>query len=64
MPLHLINDFIILGTCATMFSTEVQFGHAGSSASSNQETATAKNAALKQAGARVPESFDNLGMYI
>lgn len=47
-----------------MFSTEVQFGHAGSSASSDLETATAKNAALKEAGAHVPESFDAFSMYI
>lgn len=44
-----------------MFTAEVQFGHAGSCANSNRETATAKNAALKAAGAHVPDSFDYLG---
>lgn len=44
-----------------MFTTEVQFGHAGSSANSTQETATSKNAALKACGAHVPDSFDSLG---
>ncbi|CAH1102113.1 unnamed protein product [Psylliodes chrysocephalus] len=50
-----------IGTCAGMFTSEVQFGHAGSCANSNQETATAKNDALKSAGAHVPDSFDYLG---
>ncbi|KAK2576191.1 hypothetical protein KPH14_008396 [Odynerus spinipes] len=50
-----------IGTCASMFNSEVQFGHAGSIAHSNMETASAKNAALKEAGAYVPDSFDNLG---
>lgn len=50
-----------IGTCAGMFTAEVQFGHAGSCANSDRETATSKNLALKQAGAHVPESFDTLG---
>ncbi|CAL7950954.1 unnamed protein product [Xylocopa violacea] len=50
-----------IGTCASMFSSEVQFGHAGSFAQSNLETAIAKNAALKAAGAYVPDTFDSLG---
>lgn len=50
-----------IGTCASMFNSEVQFGHAGSIANSNLETASAKNAALKAAGGYVPNSFDNLG---
>lgn len=53
-----------IGTCASMFNSEVQFGHAGSIAHSNMETASSKNAALKEAGAHVPESFDNLGELI
>ncbi|XP_066144659.1 ATP-citrate synthase isoform X2 [Euwallacea fornicatus] len=53
-----------IGTCASMFTTEVQFGHAGSSANSTQETATSKNDALKKCGAHVPESFDSLGEII
>nr|XP_023018774.1 LOW QUALITY PROTEIN: ATP-citrate synthase-like [Leptinotarsa decemlineata] len=50
-----------IGTCAGMFTAEVQFGHAGSCANTNQETATAKNEALRAAGAHVPDSFDYLG---
>jgi len=50
-----------IGTCADMFTTDVQFGHAGASAGADEETATAKNKALKAAGAHVPSSFDELG---
>ncbi|XP_075767675.1 ATP-citrate synthase isoform X1 [Pelodiscus sinensis] len=50
-----------IGTCATMFSSEVQFGHAGACANQASETAVAKNQALKQAGVFVPQSFDELG---
>jgi len=50
-----------IGTCASMFTSEVQFGHAGSSANSDSEQAVAKNKALKEAGAYVPSSFDDLG---
>lgn len=46
---------------AGMFTAEVQFGHAGSCANSERETASSKNAALAGAGATVPTSFDNLG---
>jgi ATP citrate (pro-S)-lyase len=49
-----------IGTCAKMFTTEVQFGHAGALAHSDTETADAKNAALREAGAVVPETFDDL----
>ena len=51
----------VTGTCAGMFSSSVQFGHAGARADSNRETANAKNEALKEAGAIVPESFDDFG---
>lgn len=44
-----------------MFTSEVQFGHAGSCANSDRETAVAKNSALRAAGAHVPSSFDTLG---
>ena len=44
-----------IGTCASIFPYEVQFGHAGALARGNMETAMAKNAALKEAGARVPK---------
>uniref|UniRef100_A0A8C8RI87 ATP-citrate synthase n=1 Tax=Pelusios castaneus TaxID=367368 RepID=A0A8C8RI87_9SAUR len=53
-----------IGTCATMFSSEVQFGHAGACANQASETAVAKNQALKEAGVFVPQSFDELGEII
>jgi ATP citrate (pro-S)-lyase len=53
-----------IGTCSKMFSSEVQFGHAGACANSERETADAKNKALLKAGAFVPDSFDTLGVAI
>lgn len=53
-----------IGTCADCITSEVQFGHAGASANAALETAAAKNAALKAAGAYVPESFDDFGIMI
>ncbi|KAM9462499.1 ATP-citrate synthase-like isoform 2-T3 [Clarias gariepinus] len=50
-----------IGTCATLFSSEVQFGHAGACAHQTSETAMAKNEALAEAGVYVPKSFDELG---
>ena len=47
-----------------MFTSEVQFGHAGACANAEEETADAKNKALLQAGALVPDSFDTLGIII
>ncbi|KAL9936458.1 hypothetical protein V8E36_004526 [Tilletia maclaganii] len=49
-----------IGTCAKMFTTEVQFGHAGSMANSDAETAAAKNDAMKAAGFIVPDTFEDL----
>ena len=49
----------VTGTCTKAFKTEVQFGHAGAKADAEMETADAKNKALKEAGAFVPESFDD-----
>ncbi|KAJ7130786.1 ATP citrate lyase isoform 2 [Mycena crocata] len=49
-----------IGTCAKMFDTEVQFGHAGSMADSEMETADAKNKAMRAAGFVVPETFEEL----
>ena len=46
------------GTCARVFPYEVQFGHAGALAHGNSETAAAKNAALRAAGAIVPANFE------
>lgn len=51
----------VTGTCSKMFPAGVQFGHAGAKADSTLETADAKNAALKEAGAIVPQSFDDYG---
>jgi len=53
-----------IGTCASIFPFEVQFGHAGALARGNDETAAAKNVALKAAGACVPQSFDKFGEVI
>ncbi|MCL4131765.1 UNVERIFIED_CONTAM: hypothetical protein GTU68_058027 [Idotea baltica] len=53
-----------IGTCAGMFTSEVQFGHAGACANAERETAVAKNKALAEAGANVPPSFDELGELI
>ena len=49
-----------IGTCAKMFTTEVQFGHAGSLANSDLETADAKNKAMKNAGMIVPDTFEDM----
>lgn len=49
-----------IGTCASMFQTEVQFGHAGASANSELETAVEKNKAMREAGIYVPETFEDL----
>lgn len=53
-----------IGTCAGMFNSEVQFGHAGACANSDSETAAAKNRALREHGAFVPDTFDELGNVI
>jgi len=49
-----------VGTVAKCFKTAVQFGHAGAQARGDMETAAAKNAAMKEAGIIVPDSFDML----
>ncbi|CAD5234806.1 unnamed protein product [Bursaphelenchus xylophilus] len=53
-----------IGTCADHITSDVQFGHAGASANASSETAAAKNAALRKAGAVVPSSFDDFGKCI
>jgi len=50
----------VSGTCAKLFKSEVQFGHAGARSGGEEDSAQAKNAALKAAGAIVPESFEGL----
>jgi ATP citrate (pro-S)-lyase len=52
------------GTCASAFSYDVQFGHAGAMAQGKAETAAAKNAALRAAGAIVPENFEDFAKAI
>ena len=53
-----------IGTCSDMFTTDVQFGHAGASAGAEAEKATVKNKALSEAGAMVPVSFNEFGKKI
>lgn len=53
-----------IGTCSSMFSSEVQFGHAGACANSEKELSATKNAALRAAGAHVPNTFDDFGQVI
>lgn len=53
-----------IGTCASKFSFEVQFGHAGALAKAEMETSVAKNQALKDAGALVPDNFIEFGTLI
>lgn len=50
----------VSGTCAKLFPTEVQFGHAGAKSGKDQESAQSKLAALRDAGALVPQSFEDL----
>jgi len=49
-----------IGTCASMFKTEVQFGHAGSFANSQLETAAMKNKTMREAGFHVPDTFEEM----
>lgn len=54
----------VTGTCAKMFTGEVQFGHAGAKSGVEMESAQAKNKALKEAGFMVPDSFDDFDIKI
>jgi hypothetical protein len=49
-----------IGTVAGLLKTEVQFGHAGSFANSQLETAVQKNKAMRDAGFFVPETFEEM----
>jgi len=49
-----------IGTIAKHFGGDVQFGHAGAKAGADRETADAKNRALREAGALVPDSFNDI----
>ena len=53
-----------IGTAASAFSFEVQFGHAGACARGRGEAARDKNAALAKAGAIVPVNFAEFGTKI
>lgn len=53
-----------IGTCAKMFTTDVQFGHAGALANSDLETADAKNKAMRAAGIIVPETFEKMPLVL
>ena len=54
----------VTGTCSKAFATEIQFGHAGAKVNTEMETADAKNKALREAGAYVPDSFDDFDKLI
>nr|AOE43267.1 ATP citrate lyase [Rostrostelium ellipticum] len=54
----------VSGTVASIFPTEVQFGHAGAKSGGETESAEAKNAALRAAGAIVPGSFEEFASVI
>jgi succinyl-CoA synthetase alpha subunit len=54
----------VMGTCAKLFPTEVQFGHAAAKANNARETADSKNKSLREIGITVPNSFDDFGMKI
>eukprot|EP00127_Corallochytrium_limacisporum_P006078 Clim_evm27s218 gene=Clim_evmTU27s218 len=53
-----------IGTCSTAFTSDVQFGHAGSMANAAAETSVEKNRSLAEAGAVVPPNFDELDRVI
>ncbi|MBE0490637.1 MAG: ATP citrate synthase [Sulfurospirillum sp.] len=53
-----------IGTIAKHFSSGVQFGHAGASANAEQETAAAKNQAMRAIGIHVPNTFNDLPLMI
>ena len=50
----------VIGSLAEKLTTEVQFGHAGAKANTERETAEFKNNNLREAGAMVPSTFDNI----
>ncbi len=49
----------VTGTCQSIFPSDVQFGHAGAKSNADEETAHAKNKAMKEAGIIVPDSFED-----
>jgi ATP-citrate lyase alpha-subunit len=51
----------VSGSFAEALTTEVQFGHAWAKANADEEKASYKNNILREAGARVPESYADFG---
>ncbi|MFX1497858.1 MAG: citrate/2-methylcitrate synthase [Promethearchaeota archaeon] len=54
----------VTGTAARILPKGLQFGHAGAMAGSDRETAEAKNKALKEVGALVPDSYEDFDKLI
>jgi len=54
----------VAGTGARILPAGLQFGHAGAMAGSDMETAEAKNKALREVGAIVPDSYEDLDKFI
>ena len=54
----------VTGTAARILPKGLQFGHAGAMAGSDRETAAAKNQALRDAGALVPDSYEDFDKLI
>lgn len=54
----------VAGTGARILPAGLQFGHAGAMAGSDMETAEAKNKALRETGAIVPDSYEDLDKMI
>jgi succinyl-CoA synthetase alpha subunit len=54
----------VAGPAAKILPRGLQFGHAGAMAGSDMETAEAKNKALKEAGAIIPDSYEDLDKMI
>ena len=54
----------VAGTGARILPAGLQFGHAGAMAGSDMETAEAKNKALREVGAIVPDSYEDLDKMI
>ena len=51
---------LCLGIAADMLASDIQFGHAGSSANHFYESATYKNTVMSSVGIHVPSSWDNI----
>jgi ATP-citrate lyase alpha-subunit len=59
---HLTKPIIgwCIGTCADKMDDNIQFGHGGSFANNQAQTAVYKNQYMKEHGILVPDSFDGL----